>query len=42
MTPITKSRKKMISTKDRKKALMTPKSGQKVKMNEEEFRIYDA
>jgi len=42
MTPISKSRKKMISTKDRKEALMTPRSGQKGKMNEDEFRIYDA
>jgi len=35
MTPISKSRKKMISTKDRKEALMTPRSGQKVKINED-------
>lgn len=42
MTPISRSRKKMISTKDRKEALMTPKSGNRLKINEDEFKIYDA
>jgi len=42
MTPTSASRKKVISTKDRKDALMTPKRNLPFKTSSDEFKIYDA